>query len=316
MFSFQPLLVGGNPFTTTSIYSLIQHLERTSGIHFAMGGTGALVAALVQLMYEERIELSLNSPVSEVLITDGRARGVRLSNGQEIMADVVVANADAPALYKKLVPSRWRRKWNDRRIESRRYSMGLFVLYLGTRRTYPHLAHHTIVLGQQYRELLSEIFEQHKFSDDISLYLHAPTRTDPSLAPPGCESLYALVPVPNLQANIDWAEKGPELEKLTIDLLERTVCPGLRDEIELKFYVTPEHSRRNFLRIMAAVSRFSRRCCNRRGFASTTNLKTWKGFTWSALGRILARVCPGYCVRRKCLKPTCRRCSRKEIRTR
>lgn len=241
VFSFQPLLVGGNPFSTTSIYSLIQHLERTSGVHFCMGGTSALVDALVQLMQEQGVDLRLNTRVEEVLIEEGRARGVRLANGEKVSADVVIANADAPALYKKLVPARWRKTWTDRKIESRKYSMGLFVLYLGVRKQYPHLAHHTILLGKQYRELLESIFDRGELTSDISLYLHAPTRTDPALAPPGCESLYALVPVPNLQAGLHWQEKGPELEKLVLDILEQTVCPGLRDAVEVKFHVTPEH---------------------------------------------------------------------------
>ena len=247
VFSFQPLLVGGNPFTTTSIYSLIQHLERTAGVHFAIGGTGALVRALTRLMIEEGVEMTLNSTVAEVLIRNGRAHGVRLVDGQEIQADVVVANADAPALYKKMVAPEWRRKWTDSRIESRQYSMGLFVLYLGVRRTYPGLAHHTILLGHEYRDLLTSIFETGELSRDISVYLHAPTRTDPTFAPSGCESLYALVPVPNLQAGLDWNQTGPELEKLTLDLLEATVCPGLREALEVKFYVTPEHFRTELL---------------------------------------------------------------------
>ena len=241
VFSFQPLLVGGNPFTTTSIYSLIQHLERTAGVHFAMGGTGALVQALTRLMIEEGVEVTLNTTAAEVLIRNGRAHGVRLADGRNIPADVVVANADAPALYKNMVAPEWRRKWTDSRIESRRYSMGLFVLYLGARKTYPGLAHHTILLGHEYRKLLTEIFETGQLSDDISIYLHAPTRTDSTFAAAGCESLYALVPVPNLQAGLDGRQKGPELEKLTLDLLEATVCPGLREALEVKFYVTPEH---------------------------------------------------------------------------
>ena len=241
VFSFQPLLVGGNPFSTTSIYSLIQHLERTAGVHFCMGGTGALVDALVKLTQEQKIDLRLNTRVEQILIEEGRARGVLLAGGERIAADVVIANADAPALYKKLVPARWRKTWTDRRIESRKYSMGLFVLYLGVRKQYPHLAHHTILLGQEYKKLLESIFDRQELSNDISLYLHAPTRTDPGMAPPDCENLYALVPVPNLQAGIDWKEKGAALEKLTLDVLERTECPGLRDALEVSFYVTPEH---------------------------------------------------------------------------
>ena len=247
VFSFQPLLVGGNPFHTTSIYSLIQHLERKDGVHFAMGGTTALVAALVQLAEEEGVQFHFRQEVAEILIEDRHATGVRLASGQREFAPVVVANADAPALYRKLVPPQWRRKWTDRRIESRKFSMGLFVLYLGVRRTYPDLAHHTILLGKRYKELLEEIFEGERLSDDLSLYLHAPTRTDRTLAPTGCESLYVLAPVPNLRAGIDWSQEACRLEERILDVLEATVCPGLRETIAVRFSVTPEHFRDNLL---------------------------------------------------------------------
>ena len=246
VFSFQPLLVGGNPFHTTSIYSLIQHLERKDGVHFAMGGTAALVAALVRLAQEQGVQFHFGSRVREILIEDGRATGIALENRQEHAA-CVVANADAPALYKQLVPQRWRRKWTDRRIEKLKFSMGLFVLYLGVRKTYPGLAHHTILLGDRYKELLEEIFEGDLLSDDVSLYLHAPTRTDPSLAPRGCESLYVLAPVPNLRAGIDWSREAARLEERILDTLEATVCPGLRQALEVRFHVTPEHFRDNLL---------------------------------------------------------------------
>ena len=255
VFSFQPLLVGGNPFHTTSIYSLIQHLERKDGVSFAMGGTAALVAAMVRLMKEAGIRLHLGSGVRQILV-DGaggekpHASGVELDSGERVVADCVIANADAPAVYRRLLAPRHRRKWTDARIRRQKFSMGLFVLYLGVRRQFPALAHHTILLGRRYRELLEEIFEHKLLTDDISLYLHAPTRTDPSLAPDGCESLYALVPVPNLECvrrdrAIDWSIAGPKLAARTIDLLEETVCPGLRDAIEVQFHVTPEHFRDN-----------------------------------------------------------------------
>lgn len=247
VFSFQPLLVGGNPFHTTSIYSLIQHLERKDGVHFAMGGTTALVGALVRLAEEEGVRFHFNQRVSEVLIEDGRATGIQLQDGTQQQAGCIVANADAPALYRQLVPQRWRRKWTDRRIERKQYSMGLFVLYLGVRRQYSDLAHHTILLGKRYKELLQEIFAGDALSDDLSLYLHAPTRTDPSLAPAGCDSMYVLAPVPNLRAGIDWAKHAPHLEASILDVLEATVCPGLRDAIQVKFHVTPEHFRDNLL---------------------------------------------------------------------
>ena len=250
VFSFQPLLVGGNPFHTTSIYSLIQHLERKDGVSFAMGGTAALVQAMVNLMKRQGIGLHLGCAVEQVLVEDGRATGVTLESGEHVQADCVVANADAPALYRRLIAKRWRRKWTDQRLRRQQFSMGLFVLYLGVRKQFGGLAHHTILLGRRYKELLEEIFHHKLLSDDISLYLHAPTRTDPSLAPEGCESLYALVPVPNLEVldrrrAIDWAVAGPRLAEQTIALLEETVCPGLREAIEVQFHVTPEHFRDN-----------------------------------------------------------------------
>lgn len=247
VFSFQPLLVGGNPFSTTSIYSLIQHLERKDGVHFAMGGTTALVHALVRLATEEGVRFHFGTQVDEILIANARACGVRLEDGREERASCVVANADAPELYRRLVPQRWRRKWTDKRIEAKKYSMGLFVLYLGVRRQYPDLAHHTVLMGERYKELLQEIFEGSAIGDDLSLYLHAPTRTDPSLAPKGCESMYVLAPVPNLRAGLDWSKEEPRLTERVLDILESTVCPGLRDAVEVKFSVTPEHFRDRLL---------------------------------------------------------------------
>lgn len=247
VFSFQPLLVGGNPFHTTSIYSLIQHLERKDGVHFAQGGTTSLVTALVRLAEEQGVRFHFGQQVTEIDIEEGRATGVRLADGSKIPASSVVANADAPALYRQLVPQKWRKKWTDRRIEGFRFSMGLFVLYLGVRKTYPALAHHTILLGRRYKELLEEIFEGNLLSDDLSLYLHAPTRTDPTLAPEGCESLYVLAPVPNLRAGIDWSREAGRVEERILDILEESVCPGLRDALEVRFRVTPEHFRDNLL---------------------------------------------------------------------
>ncbi len=252
VFSFQPLLVGGNPFHTTSIYSLIQHLERKDGVLFAMGGTAALVRAIAGLMEDVGVRLHLSCGIREIKVQGGRAVGVELDNEESVAADCVVANGDAPAVYRRLLRREHRRKWTDARIRRQKFSMGLFVLYLGVRRQYPGLAHHTVLLGQRYKELLEEIFEHKLLSDDISLYLHAPTRTDPTLAPPGCESLYALVPVPNLEVldrrrAIDWSVAGPRLAERTLDLLEATVCPGLRASLEVQFHVTPEHFRDSLL---------------------------------------------------------------------
>ncbi len=251
-FSIQPLLVGGNPFDTTSIYALIHYLEREWGIHFPMGGTGALVAGLEQLLHEEGVRVRLGQGVAEVRVEDGAARGVRLEDGSDLDADVVVANADAPFLYKHMIDRGSRRKWTDRRVERMRYSMGLFVLYFGTTRRYPDIAHHTIWLGQRFRGLLRDIFQRKVLAEDFSLYLHRPTATDPSMAPAGCDSWYVLSPVPNLQAGIDWEQEGPRYRDAIVAALERTLLPELSSHITEDFYVTPSDFRSRYLSLHGA----------------------------------------------------------------
>ncbi len=247
VFSFHPLLVGGNPFNTTSIYSLIHHLEREYGVWYAMGGTGAIVSALAKLMAEVGIEVRLGSQVKRILTEQATAVGVEMSDGKFIMADLVVCNADPPFVYKNMIAEGAQSKWNNRRIEKLKYSMGLFVLYFGTSKQYPDLAHHTILLGKRYKELLEDIFERKVLAEDFSLYLHAPSRTDPSMAPPGHECFYVLAPVPNLQGAVDWAEEGDKFAAKILRYLEATVLPGLNSHIVDQFYVTPEHFRDNLL---------------------------------------------------------------------
>jgi phytoene desaturase len=247
VFSFQPLLVGGNPLTTTSIYSLIHVLERRYGVHFAMGGTRAIVQALGVLLDDVGVDVRVNATVSKIEIQAGRVTGVRLEDGSFLPAGRVVANADPPFVYEQLIDPEHRRRWTPRRLERLRYSMGLFVLYFGARRSYTDLAHHEILLGPRYGGLLRDIFDRKVLADDPSLYLHAPTRTDPSLSPPGGESMYALAPVPNLQGGIDWDEAGPRMRDRLLEEIEDRVCPGLRDALEVDTYVTPEHFRGRLL---------------------------------------------------------------------
>lgn len=246
-FSFHPLLVGGNPFSTTSIYSLIHYLERQGGVLFAMGGTGALVEALCGLMQRQGITLSLGETVEEIDVRDGRACGVRLAGGEYLPADVVVANADAPAVYRNLIAPEKRSKWTNRRLERLKYSMGLYVLYFGTRQQYDNVEHHEILLGPRYRGLIQDIFDRGRITDDFSLYLHRPTRTDSTLAPDGCDSMYALVPVPNLQTEHDWKVEGARLRDRVVERLDKTVCPGLGSSICEDFWVTPTHFRDELL---------------------------------------------------------------------
>jgi phytoene desaturase len=238
VFSFHPLLVGGNPFQSSSIYSMIHYLERKWGVHFAMGGTGALVAALVKLFESMGGILRLNARVEEILLKDGRAAGVRLTGKETFAASVVVSNADVANTYRKLVPASVRRTWTDRKLARMRYSMSLFLIYFGTDRTYPGLAHHTIVLGPRYRGLLDDIFHRKVLADDFSLYLHAPTRTDPSLAPKGCECFYVLSPVPHLEGSIDWETRKESYADSILASLEK-LCPDLRRHIISKIIFTP-----------------------------------------------------------------------------
>ncbi len=238
VFSFHPLLVGGNPFQSSSLYAMIHYLERKWGVHFAMGGTGALVNGLLKLFGEMGGKIRLNARVGELLVKDGAAYGVKLDSGEELLANVIVSNADVANFYKKAVPASSRKKWTDSRLEKMRYSMGLFLIYFGTDRTYPEIAHHTIVLADRYKELLEDIFHKKILADDFSLYLHAPTRTDPSLAPPGHECFYVLSPVPHLGGNVDWNAVKFEYAEAILESLEK-VCPDLRKHIISKMIYTP-----------------------------------------------------------------------------
>jgi phytoene desaturase len=238
--TFQSLLVGGNPFSTTSVYCLIAFLERRFGVHFAMGGTGALVRGLVGLIEGQGGRVLCGQGVDEILVEDGAACGVRLQTGQQLRADVVVSNADSAWTYKHLLPARYRRRWTDKRIAKARYSMSLFVWYFGTRRQYPDVAHHTISLGPRYEGLLDDIFTNKHLADDFSLYLHRPTATDPSLAPPGCDTFYVLAPVPHLDAGVDWQARAEPYRAAIAKRLSETLLPGLEQEVVSSLMLTPQ----------------------------------------------------------------------------
>jgi phytoene desaturase len=238
--TFEPLLVGGNPFTTTSIYLLIHWLERKWGVHFAMGGTTSIVDALVRLLREIGVEVRMNSPVERIDVLGGRARGVHLEGGERIPADVIVSNADPSRVYRTMIHPEHRRKHTDRAIRRKRQSMGLFVAYFGSRKQFPDLKHHTVVLGERYRGLLDDIFERRVLADDFSLYLHAPTRTDPSMAPPGHESFYVLSPVPNNRSGIDWKREAEPYFERIMDSLERRLLPGVGASPVTPFFLTPD----------------------------------------------------------------------------
>jgi phytoene desaturase len=245
VFSFHPLLVGGNPFQSTSIYALIHTLEQQWGVWFAMGGTGALVRALVRLFEELGGELRLDSEVGEIICNpaDSRATGVRMTNGETLDADAVVSNGDVAFTYKHLVPAALRRKNTDRKYDRMRYSMSLFVLYFGTDRTYDDIAHHEILMGPRYEGLLDEVFTRKSLANDFSLYLHRPTATDPSLAPPGCDSWYVLSPVPHLGGQTNWRTAARPYRDRIVQYLEDRYMPGLSRHIVTEHMIDPLHFR-------------------------------------------------------------------------
>lgn len=245
VFSFQPLLVGGNPFNTSSIYMLIHWLERQWGVHFAMGGTTAIVHGLVRLLDELDVPLHLNAPVEEILVQNGNATGVRLQDGRVLQADLVVCNADPSMIYTRCIAPEHRRKYTDASIARKKQSMSLFVTYFGTKKQYPELAHHTIVLGPRYKGLLSDIFNKKVLADDFSLYLHAPTRTDASLAPEGHECFYVLSPVPNQKSGLNWEEHAEEYQDRILTKLNDRYLPGLKENLTTAFSVDPRYFQDN-----------------------------------------------------------------------
>jgi len=246
-FSIQPLLVGGNPFSTTSIYGLIHYLERAFGVHFAMGGTGAITQALGDLMQRQGVEVQLNQTVERLSIENGKACGVVMQDGRVIAADLVVSNADPAHLYSDMIPPSTQALATRLKLNNAQYSMGLFVFYFGTTQTYPDVAHHTIWMGERYKELLADIFDRKILSDDFSLYLHRPTATDPSFAPPGCDSFYVLCPVPNLLGEVDWSQQRALLRDRIVEALSQTILPGLEKTITAEFSMTPENFQSDYL---------------------------------------------------------------------
>ena len=242
-FSIHPLLVGGNPFDTTSIYALIHYLERKWGVYFCMGGTGKLVAELENLMRRQGIEILLNTDVREIMVSkddSNRVTGVITQDAKQISADRVICNGDPPTIYAEMLPAHKGKRKKALPDKVTRYSMGLYVLFFGTKKTYPNIAHHTIWMGKRYKELLHDIFNRKILADDFSLYVHRPTATDASFAPEGCDSFYVLCPVPNLQGNLEWEKEGPALQKRIVAALDKTIMPGLSEHIVEDFYMTPE----------------------------------------------------------------------------
>ncbi|MDA9650545.1 phytoene desaturase family protein [Candidatus Pelagibacter sp.] len=242
MLSMHPLLVGGNPFTTTSIYGLILYLEKKWGIHYSMGGTGNIISGFEKLMKEVGIKVIKDNEVTKIILNNKKITGVQLNNKNNIDADNIICNADPPAVYEKLLDGKSNNSLlfnlKKKRME---YSMGLFVYYFGTKKIYENVEHHTIKFGNKYKEHLDDIFNKKKLNDDISYYLHRPSATDKSMAPEGNDCFYVLVPVPNNQSGIDWKIEGEKMKMLIIDKMEKDLMPNLKENIVEDFYLTPDY---------------------------------------------------------------------------
>ncbi len=240
-FSMHPLLVGGNPFTTTSIYTLILYLEKKWGIHYAMGGTGKVVEALEKLMTEEKIKIQKSAEVTEILVENKKVKGVVINNQQQINCDYIICNSDPPNVYRNLIKQKDYGFLFKQKMKRMNYSMGLFVYYFGSKKQYKDVAHHTIFFGKSYEEHLKKIFDDKILSDDISYYLHRPSATDPSMAPKGQDAFYVLVPVPNNLSGIDWIKKGEDFKKLVLNKMDKTLLPGIKKNVVSDFFLTPDY---------------------------------------------------------------------------
>jgi phytoene desaturase len=242
VFSMHPLLVGGNPFSTTSIYTLILFLEKKWGIHYSMGGTGSIVRALEKLMEEENIKIIKNAEVTEILIEKKDVKAVKINNSEIINCDYIICNSDPPNVYKNLIKSKddysFLFKQKMKRMD---YSMGLFVYYFGSKKKYNDVAHHTIYFGKSYEKHLDKIFEKKILSEDISYYLHRPSATDPNMAPDGQDAFYVLVPVPNNLSKINWDNEGDRFKDLILDKMDKSVLPGIKENVVSDFYLTPDY---------------------------------------------------------------------------
>jgi phytoene desaturase len=250
--SFHPLFIGGDPFRVTSIYALVHHLEKAFGVHYAIGGVAAIAEAMARVIADQGGSLLFGAEADEILLRDGRACGVRLTGGETIGADLVVSNADAGHTYDRLLRNHRRRRWTPRRLRRARWSMGLFVWYFGTRDSralWPEVGHHTILSGPRYGGLVRDIFRRGHLAEDMSLYVHRPTVTDPGAAPEGGDTFYALSPVPHLghADPVDWAEMAEPYRQRVQAVLERDLLPGLGARLTTGAVFTPETFRDRYL---------------------------------------------------------------------
>jgi len=239
-FSFHPLFIGGSPFRSPAVYLMIPYLEKHGGVWFSKGGMYSLVEALEKVFLEIGGTISTDSEVEQITVKNGNVTGVMVDK-EFHASDIVVSNAHFAHTHLDLIDSKHRKKWNDNKVKKTAYSMSSFLLYMGVRKKYPQLKHHTLILSERYKELVKDIFDRKVLADDFSMYLHAPSITDPDMAPKDSESMYVLIPVPNLAGNINWHEKKHAFAKKVLDFLEHDFgLEGLQDNLDVLELFTPE----------------------------------------------------------------------------
>jgi phytoene desaturase len=281
--SFHPLFIGGDPFNVTSMYILVSHLEKAYGVHYAMGGIQAIATAMVKVIEEQGGKVRLREEVDEILSQGNRVCGVRLASGEVLPAAVVVSNADAGHTYDRLLRNRSKWRWTPEALKKRRWSMGLFVWYFGTKGTakmWQDVGHHTVVVGPRYQGHVNDIFIRGRLSKDMSLYVHRPSVTDPSVAPRGDDTFYALSPVPHLgHEGVDWTTEADKYRDKVAEVLDKRLIPGFRDKLTESVVFTPETFPTATCRPSARASRSSRGSSSRPGSGRTTCPRNWRACT-------------------------------------
>jgi phytoene desaturase len=239
-FSFHSLLVGGNPMTASAIYALIHKLERDGGVWWARGGTNRLVAGMVRHFERLGGAVRLGDPVRQIHTLGNQVREVETLSGWRERFDAIASNADLMHSYRDLLGHAARGRDAARRLAKKRFSPSLFVVHFGIEGNWPGIPHHSILFGPRYKGLLDDIYEHGVLPADFSIYLHHPTVTDPSMAPAGKSTFYALVPVAHMgKLAIDWEQVAPILEKRVLDEVGRRLIPDIHDRIVTKFSYTP-----------------------------------------------------------------------------
>lgn len=242
--SFHPLFIGGDPTHVTSMYALVAYLEKTFGVHYAMGGVAAMADAMANVIREQGGDIRFGTQVDQITTQDNAVTGVALSNGDRLRAPLVVSNADVGHTYSHLLRDTKKRRWTDSRLKRTRWSMGLFVWYFGTKGTrgrWKDVGHHTILSGPRYTGLLRDIFINGTLSDDMSLYVHRPSVTDPTVAPEGDDTFYVLSPVPHLGVKdpVDWETMQETYRQKVAAELERKLLPGFEQTVSASYILTP-----------------------------------------------------------------------------